>query len=64
MVQSYLVQLTAQAQRIGINLKDAFVNAGVADSTYYRAQSGSYDLSYSTAAKVTEWLDEQAISTP
>ena len=66
MVQSYLIQLTDQATRKGISLKDAFVNAGVADSTFYRARSGSYDLSYGTAAKVAMWMDEigQAPTTP
>jgi hypothetical protein len=57
MINSYLIQLIEQAAHANVNLKDAFIHAGVADSTFYRAQSGSYDLSHSTAAKVAAWLD-------
>jgi len=59
MIKSYLFQLSQQAGQIGIDLKDAFIAAGVADSTFYRARSGSYDLSYGTAAKVAAWMDDE-----
>ncbi len=60
MITNYLAQLQAQATNIGVELKDAFILAGVADSTFYRARSGSYDLTYSTAIKVAEWMDDHA----
>lgn len=40
-----------------VNLKQAFLSAGVRDSTYYRAKMGK-ELRYQTALKVQEQIEK------
>ena len=37
---SYFTMLTAEAERVGVDLIDAFVRAGVNTSVYYRSRQG------------------------
>lgn len=55
MIVSYFEQLSALANQAGIPLKDAFVQAGVPDSTFYRARAGQ-DLQARTAQRIAERL--------
>jgi predicted transcriptional regulator len=48
---SYLDQLEVLADSQHIRLKQAFLQAGVPDSTYYRVMNGQ-DLRFDTALKV------------
>ena len=40
-----------------VDLKQAFVSAGITDSTYYRAKMGK-DLRYNTALKVQQQIEK------
>lgn len=40
-----------------VNLKEAFLSAGVRDSTYYRAKMGK-ELRYQTALKVQQQIEK------
>lgn len=55
-MQSYFTILHKLAGSKRISLKQAFVKAGVQDSTYYRAEQGC-ELRYETAKKVYEYLN-------
>lgn len=55
MIVSYFSQLATLADARGIDLKQAFLEAGVPDSTYYRARAG-LDLHARTAQRVASWL--------
>lgn len=50
-IKSYFVQLAELAESKDADLKEAFLQAGVPDSTYYRVLNGR-DLHYRTALKV------------
>lgn len=58
MLTNYLEQLTKLAEANNVNLKQAFVSAGVPDSTYYRALNGC-DLRFCTAQKIAGYLGQQ-----
>lgn len=51
MIITYFHQLATLADAKGLDLKQAFVEAGVPDSTYYRARAGQ-DLHANTAKRV------------
>ena len=59
-MQSYYKILTKFATSKGVNLKQAFVKAGVRDSTYYRAKRLGHDLRYETAKQVYDFIDQDA----
>lgn len=59
MLTNYLEQLTKLAEANNVNLKQAFVSAGVPDSTYYRALNGC-DLRFCTAEKIASYLGQQS----
>tara|TARA_S200002703_G_scaffold22651_1_gene19355 strand:- start:249 stop:470 length:222 start_codon:yes stop_codon:yes gene_type:complete len=54
-MKSYMTTLINRARRHGISLKDAFLEAGVRDSTYYRAKQGK-ELRYETAKLVFDYI--------
>jgi predicted transcriptional regulator len=56
-IKSYFVQLAELAVSKDADLKEAFLDAGVPDSTYYRVLNGR-DLHYRTALKVAGSLSE------
>lgn len=56
-IKSYFVQLAELAASKDADLKEAFLEAGVPDSTYYRVLNGR-DLHYRTALKVAGSLSE------
>ena len=56
-IKSYFVQLAELAASKGADLKDAFIQSGVPDSTYYRVLNGR-DLHYRTALKVAGTLTQ------
>lgn len=58
----YIQQLQSKARRKRIDLKAAFIHAGVADSTYYRALSGRCDLNFRTASKVMDAIERLSTS--
>lgn len=55
MIITYFEQLATLADARGIDLKLAFMEAGVPDSTYYRARAGQ-DLQARTAQRVASRL--------
>lgn len=59
-IKPYIQQLQARARRKRIDLKAAFIHAGVADSTYYRALAGRCDLNFRTASKVMDAIEQLA----
>ena len=54
-MKSYMTTLANRARRHGISLKTAFLEAGVQDSTYYRAKQGR-ELRYETAKLVYDYI--------
>jgi predicted transcriptional regulator len=56
-IKSYFVQLAELAVSKNADLKEAFLQAGVPDSTYYRVLNGR-DLHYRTALKVAGSLTQ------
>lgn len=56
-IKSYFVQLAELAESKNADLKEAFLQAGVPDSTYYRVLNGR-DLHYRTALKVAGTLTQ------
>lgn len=56
-LRPYMTQLKSRAKRNKVDLKSAFLDAGVADSTYYRAMNGSRDLNFRTALKVADAIE-------
>jgi predicted transcriptional regulator len=54
---SYFHILLLQSAQAKVNLKDAFLLAGISDSTYYRAMHGR-DLKYLTAYKVVGAIEK------
>ena len=56
-IKSYFVQLAELAASRDADLKEAFRQAGVPDSTYYRVLNGR-DLHYRTALKVAGSLTQ------
>ena len=53
---SYLNQLVTLAELNGHSLLEAYKNAGVEDSTYYRNIKGSTELRFDTAEKIAASL--------
>ena len=58
-MDSYLDQLRKKSDTKGIKLLDAFKQAGVPTSTYYRAINEMNELRYGTAMKIFEAIDEK-----
>ena len=56
-MKSYMTTLKNRAKRHRISLKDAFLEAGVRDSTYYRANQGK-ELRYETAKLVFDYITD------
>jgi len=54
-ILSYMAQLNLLARQADKSLLTAFLEAGVADSTFYRAQKTGH-VRYDTAARVAEAL--------
>lgn len=54
-MQSYYTTLFNLAASKHVSLKQAFIKAGVRDSTYYRAEQGR-ELRYETAKKVYDYI--------
>lgn len=57
-MENYYKTLSDLATSKGVNLKQAFIKAGVRDSTYYRAKQGR-DLRYETAKQVFEIIEKE-----
>lgn len=55
-IESYLVQLNRMAEACGVRLLDAFLEAGLPDSTYYRAVKAKDGMRLSTAMQVADAL--------
>ena len=53
----YMDTLITKSTQANVNLKEAFVYAGVPDSTFYRAKMGA-ELRYSTANKVEQAIEK------
>lgn len=54
---TYMNTLIEKSNEANVNLKRAFVYAGVPDSTFYRAKMGT-DLRHSTAVKVEKAIEK------
>ena len=52
MLQTYLHQLEDAAARNGVRLLDAYLEAGLADSNYYRHRQGVHEVSEKIAVRV------------
>jgi hypothetical protein len=52
MLQTYLHQLEDAAARRGVRLLDAYLEAGLADSNYYRHRQGVHEVSEKIAVRV------------
>ena len=52
MLQTYLHQLDDAAARNGVRLLDAYLEAGLADSNYYRHRQGVHEVSEKIAVRV------------
>lgn len=57
LIESYLDQVTWHAQARGVDLRRAFLAAGVADSTFYRATRGTTELQLDTAIRVMRTIE-------
>jgi hypothetical protein len=51
MLQTYLHQLEDAAARNGVRLLDAYLEAGLADSNYYRHRQGVHEVSEKIAVR-------------
>jgi len=58
-INSYFDQLQVAAKKLGYPLKQAFVDAGVETSTFYRTRLGS-NLRLVTASRVIAVLDHRS----
>ena len=59
MLTTYYQQLLALADARRVDLRDAFLEAGLPDSTYYRIlQRPNFTMSFDVAQKVAELLAE------
>lgn len=61
-LKSYLDQLEVLADSQDIGLKQAFLRAGVPDSTYYRVMNGQ-DLRFDTALKIANAIGSASDAT-
>jgi hypothetical protein len=52
MLQTYLHQLEDAAAKRGVRLLDAYLEAGLADSNYYRHRQGVHEVSEKIATRV------------
>lgn len=57
-IVSYSDQLIAAAERVGVDLPDAFARAGIPTSTYYRSIKGPMSLTLQTATKVHRAIEQ------
>jgi len=55
-MRTYLHQLQILAEEKNLDLKEAFLSAGISDSVYYRAINGA-ELKFSTAKRVAKSLE-------
>ena len=55
-MRTYLHQLQILAEEKNLDLKEAFLSAGISDSVYYRAINGA-ELKFSTAKRVEKSLE-------
>ncbi len=62
-METYLDTLIAAATQHNINLKKAFLQSGVRDSTYYRAMAGHHSLRYETAKQVYDYIVDKQYET-
>jgi predicted transcriptional regulator len=60
MLSTYEDQLLTLAQRYDVSVKEAFLKAGVPDSTYYRSMTGPRRLTHDVALKVAKAIHELA----
>jgi len=58
---SYYEQLICAAKQADVKLIQAFVNAGIPTSTYYRAANGT-DLHFNTAQKVLQIINNREVA--
>jgi hypothetical protein len=52
MLQTYLQQLEAKARAAEVRLLDAYLEAGLADSNYYRHRGGHHEVSEKLATRI------------
>ena len=52
MLVTYLQQLETRASEANVRLIDAYLEAGLADSNYYRHRGGQHELSEKLATRV------------
>jgi len=58
---SYYEQLICAAKQADVKLIQAFSNAGIPTSTYYRAANGT-DLHFNTAQKVLQIINNREVA--
>jgi len=58
---SYYEQLICAAKQADVKLIQAFRNAGIPTSTYYRAANGT-DLHFNTAQKVLQIINNREVA--
>ena len=52
MLVSYLQQLEDRAQEANVRLLDAYLEAGLADSNFYRHRGGAHEVSEKLAVRI------------
>ena len=52
MLVTYLQQLETRASEANVRLLDAYLEAGLADSNYYRHRGGQHELSEKLATRI------------
>tara|TARA_R100000664_G_C2757240_1_gene145386 strand:+ start:3249 stop:3443 length:195 start_codon:yes stop_codon:yes gene_type:complete len=55
-IYSYYQQLENIAEETGWNLKEACIDAGISDSTYYRWANGSFEPRRKPAERVADYM--------
>lgn len=60
MLHTYPEQLSELAESAAVDLKDAFVTAGIPSSTYYRSLKGQRRMTFDTASKVARAIQKLA----
>ena len=60
MLQTYLHQLEDAASKCGVRLLDAYLEAGLADSNYYRHRQGVHEVSEKIAVRVLAAIQKLA----
>ena len=64
MLQTYLHQLEDAAARNGVRLLDAYLEAGLADSNYYRHRQGVHEVSEKIALRVLAAIQKLGAKPP